>query len=154
MKRQKDWRMSSDVGEATKGVEEGGSAHSQTLPSLHLRYSSFSSLSNPSVASPTSQLVLQPFCRFIYVKCTSPMSPGEPPMSQTTLVPNSRYATGRRWVSQWFQSQAADFYDTEYKCWSHGMTNASTPEVNMLKNSSTLAVSVQIIFSLNWFSFL
>ena len=33
-------------------------AHSPTLPSLYLRHSSFS---NPSVASPTSQLILQPF---------------------------------------------------------------------------------------------
>ena len=52
-------------------------AHSPTLPSLCLRYSSFS---NPSVASPTSQLVLQPFFRFSYVKCSSLTSPGEPPM--------------------------------------------------------------------------
>ena len=47
-------------------------------------------------------------------------------------------------VTQWFQSQAADFYDTGDKSWSHGMTNVSIPEVNMLKNSSTLAVSVSI----------
>ena len=39
-------------------------AHSPTLPSLYLRHSSFS---NPSVASPTSQLILQPFFRFSYV---------------------------------------------------------------------------------------
>ena len=39
--------------------------HSPTLPSLHLRHSSFS---NPSVASPTSQLILQPFFRFSYVR--------------------------------------------------------------------------------------
>ena len=32
----------------------------------------------------------------------------------------------------------------EYKSWSHGMTNLSISEVNMLKNSSTLAVSVPI----------
>ena len=31
-----------------------------------------------------------------------------------------------------------------YKRWSHGITNVSIPEVNMLKNSSTLAVSVPI----------
>ena len=31
-----------------------------------------------------------------------------------------------------------------YKSWSHGMTNFSIPVVNMLKNSSTLAVSVAI----------
>ena len=51
-------------------------------------------------------------------------------------------------VTQWFQSQAADFYDTEIKSWSHGMTNVSFPEVNMLKNSSTLAVSVPINLSI------
>ena len=39
-------------------------AHCTTLPSLHLRHSSFYNL---SVASPTSQLILQPFCRFTYV---------------------------------------------------------------------------------------
>ena len=33
-------------------------AHSPTLPFLHLRHNLFS---NPSVASPTSQLILQPF---------------------------------------------------------------------------------------------
>ena len=36
-------------------------------------------------------------------------------------------------VTQWFQSQAADFYNTGYKSWSHNMTNVSIPEVNMLK---------------------
>ena len=34
-----------------------------------------------------------------------------------------------------------------YKCWSHGMTNVSILEVNRLKNSSKLAVSVLINFS-------
>ena len=38
--------------------------HSPTLPSLHLRHSSFS---NPSAASPTSQFTLQSFFRFSYV---------------------------------------------------------------------------------------
>ena len=28
-------------------------------------------------------------------------------------------------VAQWFQSQAADFYDTGYKSWSHSMTKVS-----------------------------
>ena len=37
-------------------------AHSPTLPSLYLRHSSFS---NPSVALPTSQLILQPFRPFL-----------------------------------------------------------------------------------------
>ena len=39
-------------------------AHSPTLPSLYLRHSSFS---NPSVASPTPQPILQPFLRFSYI---------------------------------------------------------------------------------------
>ena len=43
---------------------EQSRAHSPTFPSLHLRHNSFS---NPSVALPTSQLILQPFHRFIYV---------------------------------------------------------------------------------------
>ena len=38
-------------------------AHTPTLPPLYLRHSSFS---NPSVALPTSQLILQPFFRFSY----------------------------------------------------------------------------------------
>ena len=53
--------MSCDVGGATEGVGQGGSAHSPTLPSLHLRHSS---LSNPSVSSPMSQLIVQSF-RFL-----------------------------------------------------------------------------------------
>ena len=52
-------------------------AHSPTLPSLHLRHSSFSNL---FVASPTSQLILQSFFRFSYVTGSSLTLPGEPPM--------------------------------------------------------------------------
>ena len=48
-----------------------------TLPSLHLRHGS---LCNPSVASPTSQFILQPFFRFSYVTSSSLNSPGEMPM--------------------------------------------------------------------------
>ena len=44
-------------------------AHSPILPSLHLRHNSFS---NPSVALPTSQLILQPFRCFTYVTAHSP----------------------------------------------------------------------------------
>ena len=51
-------------------------------------------------------------------------------------------------VTQWFQSQAADFYDMGYKSWSHGMANVSITEVNMSKNSSNLAVSVPINLSI------
>ena len=51
--------------------------HSPPLPSLYLRHSSFS---NPSVASPTSQLILQPLFPFSYVTSSSLNSPGEPPL--------------------------------------------------------------------------
>ena len=46
--------------------------NSPTFPSLYLRHSPFS---NPSVASPTSQLILQPFRRFTYVTAYSPTFP-------------------------------------------------------------------------------
>ena len=52
-------------------------ANSPNLTSLYLRHSSFS---NPSVASPTSRFILQPFFRFSYVTGSSHMSPSEPPM--------------------------------------------------------------------------
>ena len=45
------------------------SSNSPNLPSLHLRHNSFP---NPSVALPTSQLILQPFCCFTYVTAHSP----------------------------------------------------------------------------------
>ena len=56
-------------------------AHFPTLPPLHLRHSSFY---NPSAASPTSQLILQPFRCFTYLTGTSRTSPGEPPMHRGT----------------------------------------------------------------------
>ena len=52
-------------------------AHSPTLPPLHLRHSSFY---NPSASSPTSQVILQLYRCFTYVTGTSRMSPGEPPL--------------------------------------------------------------------------
>ena len=54
VKGQEGWRMSS--------------AHSPTFLSLHLHHNSFS---NPSVALPMSQLILQPFCCFSYVTVRS-----------------------------------------------------------------------------------
>ena len=77
--------MSCDVEEVTESLENELSsfsklsvtftyvtAHSPTLPSLYLRHSSFS---DPSVASPKSQIILQPFRRFIYVTGYSPTFP-------------------------------------------------------------------------------
>ena len=55
--------MSCDVGKATEGLEN--------------EQSSFTKL---SIASPTSQLILQPFFCLSYITGFSLMSPGEPPM--------------------------------------------------------------------------
>ena len=57
--------------------------HSPTLPSLYLHHSSFS---NPSVASPTWQFILQTFFRFSYVTSSSLNSPGDLPMTKTVLI--------------------------------------------------------------------
>ena len=68
--------MSCDIGKVTEGLENAlgtyVTAHSPILPSLHLRHSTFS---NPSVALSTSQLILQPFRRFICVTAHSPTLP-------------------------------------------------------------------------------
>ena len=107
VKQRKGWRMSFDVGKAREGLENAQSrahspsftyatsptsqlililqafrhftyvtAHSPTLPALYLRQNS---ISNPSAASPTSQLILQPFFRLSYVTGFSLTSPGEQP---------------------------------------------------------------------------
>ena len=75
VKWRKGWRKSCHSIYAT--------AHSPTLPSLYLRHNSFSSL---SVASPTSQLILQSFFRFSYVTVSSLTSTGEPPMIPTDIT--------------------------------------------------------------------
>ena len=48
---------------------EQSRAHSPTFSSLPLHHSSFS---NPSIALPTSKLILQPFCCFTYITVHSP----------------------------------------------------------------------------------
>ena len=83
-------------------------AHSPTFASLHLRHSSFS---NPSVASPTSYLILQPFRCFTYVTAhfstlsllhlrhSSFSNPSfAPPTSQTLHL---RHLARRPWFRYW-----------------------------------------------------
>ena len=90
VKRRKAWRMSCDVGEVTERLENEQpfrhftyvKTHSPTLPSLYLRHSLFS---NPSVASPTSQFILQPLFRFFCDTSSSLKSRGEPPMPATRV---------------------------------------------------------------------
>ena len=63
--------------------------HSPTLPSLYLRHCSFS---NPSVALPTSQFILQPLFRFSYVNSSSPNSHGGPPMGgELRVLANAQF---------------------------------------------------------------
>ena len=70
-------------GEVTESLENEQS-------SLYLRHNSFS---NPSVASPTSQLILQPIFRLSYVTGFSLKSPGEPPM----VMESAGDSTSRLW---------------------------------------------------------
>ena len=84
-KAREELGMSYDVVEATESLE-----NELCFQSLHLRHSSFP---KPSLALPTSQLILQPFRCFTYVTAHSPTllslllrhsifvtSHGEPPM--------------------------------------------------------------------------
>ena len=94
--------MSCDVDKAREGLENE-LLILQSFHSLHLRHSSFW-FSKLYVTSPTSQLILQPFPRFIYVTTHSPTRPllhlrhssfSNPslalPMSQLILQPFSRF---------------------------------------------------------------
>ena len=72
-------------------------AHSPTLPSLYLRHNSFF---NSSVASPTSQFILQPFFRFSYVTGSSLTSPGEPPMHIYVSYKIFAKYCGRHWQNK------------------------------------------------------
>ena len=89
VKQLKGWRMNCGVDKAREMLENElilqafrrftyVTAHFPTLPSHYLRHSSFS---NPSIASPTSQLILQPFFCFSYVTGFSLTLSGEPPMT-------------------------------------------------------------------------
>ena len=74
--------MGCDVGEATESLEN------ELCYDYNYELRSFS---NPSVASPTSQLILQPFCRFSYVTGFSLTSPGEPPMLGRWVPPKEMF---------------------------------------------------------------
>ena len=51
-------------------------------------------------------------------------------------------------ISMGYSSRRHNSMTQGYKSWSHNMTNVIIPEVNMLKNSSTFAVSVLINLSI------
>ena len=76
-------------------------AHSPTFPSLYLRHNSFSNSSvplpksqlilNPSVASPTSQFILQTVFRFSYEQSSVSKLSVTSPTSQLILQPFRRF---------------------------------------------------------------
>ena len=75
VKQQKGCRICCDIAEVTKSLENEQSSFSKLhcftyvtahCPTLLLLYLYHSSYSNPSIASSTSQLILQPFCYFTY----------------------------------------------------------------------------------------
>ena len=89
--------MSCDVGDVAERLENElilqtfrhftyVTTHYPTLPSLYLRHNSFS---NPSVVSPMSQFILQPFFRFSYATSSSLNSPGEPTMGLSLQTQHS-----------------------------------------------------------------
>ena len=61
--------MGGSPGDISENPVRMNRAHSPSFPSLHLRYNSFS---NPSLALPTSQFILQPFRCFTYLTAHSP----------------------------------------------------------------------------------
>ena len=61
-----------------------------------------------------------------------PYSPDLEPTDFHLFLDLKKFLSGQRFqndreaemsVTQWFQFRGADFYDTGYKSWSHGMTN-------------------------------
>ena len=83
-------------------------AHSPTLPLLHLHHSSFP---NTSVASSTSQLILQPFRCFTYVPGTSSTSPCEPP----------RFHNGEIYIMLSYMPWIKNSIETAIRCRLHGV---------------------------------
>ena len=67
VKQRKSWRMSCDIGKVMERLEN----------KLWCRWrdGKFGEWALLSITSPTSQLILQPFCRFTYVKAHSPTLP-------------------------------------------------------------------------------
>ena len=120
--------MNCDVGEPTEDLQISFSnlyrpftyvtTHSPTLPSLYLRHSSFC---KPSVASPTSQFILQPIFRFSYVTSFSLNSLGS-----------------RRWLqSVWKQTKALLEYPVYYRA-----TPAMPSEETSAGNAGKIVVFV------------
>ena len=80
--------------------DPSSSAHSPSFQSLHLRHSSFS---NPSVALPTSQLILQPFSCFIYFTAHSSTLILLPLHHRLFTYVTWRAAHGNNFISQIFK---------------------------------------------------
>ena len=95
-------------------------AHSPTLPLLHLRHSSFS---NPSVVSPTSQLILQSFHCFTYVTVHSPTLP-------LLHLPHSSFSNPS------VASPTSQFILQPFRCFTYVTAHSTTLPLLHLRHSS------------------
>ena len=62
-------------------------------------------------------LIISPYTSHPVISIFSYTSRNSCPVSISVF----RMTESCRWVSQWFEFQAVDFYDTGYKIWPHGM---------------------------------
>ena len=108
--------------------------HSPTLPSLYLRHSSFP---NPSVASPTSQFILQPFFRISYVTSSSLNSSGEPSMIHIILQPfPSLHLRYNSFSNPFFALPMPQLILQAFRCFNYVTTHSPTLSSLHLRHSS------------------
>ena len=118
--------------------------HSPTLPSLYLRHSSFS---NPSVALPTSQVILQRFFRFSYVISSSLIHlasrPWKEPLWRASIpgiyrIPNIKWPDFLFWTGQYRFSTCCPSVPKDF---------VGTPHCPiLLKNWNWFSIFVNVIF--------
>ena len=114
-------------------------AHSPTLLLLYPHHSSFY---NPSVASSTSQFILQPFLCFSYITSSSLNSPGEPPMG---LTDNSTKQMPLNCIPQMtrFPTRCINVYSLSL--WFRVNHNAEIIEVKLAWNSTRHLMIIQVV---------
>ena len=148
VKRRKSWRISCDVAEVTERLENEQSyvtsyvtTNSPTLPSLYLRHSSFS---KPSVASPTSQFILQPFFRFSYFTSSSLNSPGEQSSFSNLSVTHLRYNS---FSNSCVASPTSQLFLQPFFCFSYFTSSSlnSPGEQSSFSNLSLTSPTLQLI---------
>ena len=121
--------------------------HSPTIPTLHLHHNSFSilpslylrysSFSNTFVASPTSQFILQPFFCFSYVTSSSPpmrsihihralveLAPWGEPLVLQTLWANTHRRDESSWATNYTRDESlwANTHTRDESSWATNYT--------------------------------